>query len=158
MKPGRFPPTARRHWLPWRYPAFWTVEADASREAEKSYILTSGDPLRPEMDHPVEPGWPFAPKKIDFHDGRVEAFSDWLTAPENPMFARVAMNRLWQWHFGEGLEKTTSDFGRLADAGCRYEAARLARERVRSSRLQHEADESADRDIRCLPPSLGGQL
>jgi hypothetical protein len=66
------------------------------------------------MDHPVEPGWPFAPKKIDFREGRVEAFSDWLTAPQNPMFARVAMNRLWQWHFGEGLEKTSSDFGRLA--------------------------------------------
>ena len=95
-------------------PAFWTVEVDPKRELEKSYMLTSGDPLRPEMDHPVEPGWPFAPQKVDIRDGRVEAFSDWLTAPENPMFARVAMNRLWQWHFGEGLEKTPSDFGKLA--------------------------------------------
>jgi hypothetical protein len=111
---GQVPADGTPTLAPVALPAFWTVEVDASREAEKSYILTSGDPLRPEMDHPVEPGWPFAPKKIDFHDGRVEAFSDWLTAPENPMFARVAMNRLWQWHFGEGLEKTTSDFGRLA--------------------------------------------
>jgi len=93
---------------------FWTVEVDPKRELEKSYMLTSGDPLRPELDHPVEPGWPFAPEKIDFRDGRVEAFSDWLTAPENPMFPRVAMNRLWQWHFGQGLEKTPSDFGKLA--------------------------------------------
>ena len=29
--------------------------------AEKSYILTSGDPDRPEKDHEVQPGWPFAP-------------------------------------------------------------------------------------------------
>ncbi len=43
----------------------------------------------------------------------MEAYSDWLTAPENPMFARVAVNRLWQWHFGEGLHKVPSDFGTL---------------------------------------------
>jgi hypothetical protein len=50
---------------------------------------------------------------IDFRDGRLEAFSDWLTAPENPLFARVAVNRMWQWHFGEGLQKLPSDFGNL---------------------------------------------
>ena len=94
-------------------PAFWTVEWDRSRELQKSYILTSGDPERPEKDKPVEPGWPFGPKKIDFREGRIESFSDWLTAPENPMFARVAVNRLWQWHFGEGLQKSSSDFGML---------------------------------------------
>jgi hypothetical protein len=94
-------------------PAFWTVEWDRGRELEKSYILTSGDPERPEKDKPVEPGWPFAPAKIDFREGRIETFSDWLTAPGNPMFARVAVNRLWQWHFGEGLQKTSSDFGKL---------------------------------------------
>ncbi len=94
-------------------PAFWTVEVDKGRELETSYILTSGDPDRPERNHPVEPGWPFASGKPDFREGRVEAFSDWLTAPENPLFARVAVNRLWQWHFGEGLQKIASDFGAL---------------------------------------------
>jgi hypothetical protein len=94
-------------------PVFWTVEVDGKRELEKSYILTSGDPERPEKDKEVPPGWPFAPAKIDFREGRIEAFSDWLTAPENPLFARVAVNRLWQWHFGEGLHKSPSDFGKL---------------------------------------------
>ena len=94
-------------------PAFWTVEVDPKRSAEPSYILTSGDPERPERKHPVEPGWPFAPGKPDFREGRIEAFSDWLTAPENPLFARVAVNRLWQWHFGEGLHRSPSDFGKL---------------------------------------------
>jgi len=94
-------------------PAFWTVEVDGKRLVEPSYILTSGDPERPEKNHPVQPGWPFAPAKIDFREGRLEAFSDWLTAPENPLFARVAVNRLWQWHFGEGLQKSSSDFGLL---------------------------------------------
>jgi Protein of unknown function (DUF1553)/Protein of unknown function (DUF1549) len=94
-------------------PAFWTVEIDPKKELEKSYILTSGEAERPEKDHEVQPGWPFAPQPIDFRDGRIETFADWLTAPENPLFARVAVNRLWQWHFGEGLQKTPSDFGEL---------------------------------------------
>jgi hypothetical protein len=93
--------------------AFWTVEVDPKRELEKSYILTSGDPERPEKDKEVQPGWPFAPGRIDFREGRLETFSDWLTAPENPLFARVAVNRLWQWHFGEGLHRIPSDFGKL---------------------------------------------
>jgi hypothetical protein len=94
-------------------PAFWTAEIDRKKELAKSYILTSGDPERPELDHEVQPGWPFAPAKIDFREGRIETFSDWLTAPANPLFARVAVNRLWQWHFGEGLQKTPGDFGAL---------------------------------------------
>jgi hypothetical protein len=94
-------------------PAFWTVEVDRGLELEKTYILTSGDPERPEKDHPVEPGWPFYDGEKDFREGRVDAFSDWLTAKENPLFARVAVNRLWQWHFGEGLQKSPSDFGFL---------------------------------------------
>jgi hypothetical protein len=94
-------------------PVFWNVEVDPIKELEKSYILTTGELDRPEKDHEVQPGWPFAPAKIDFRDGRLEAFSDWLTAPENPLFARVAVNRLWQWHFGEGLQKLPSDFGNL---------------------------------------------
>jgi hypothetical protein len=94
-------------------PVFYTVEVDGLREREKSYILTSGDPLRPEKEHEVKPGWPFATAEPDFREGRIEAFADWLTAPENPLFARVAVNRLWQWHFGEGLLKSVSDFGEL---------------------------------------------
>lgn len=94
-------------------PAFWTVEVDAKKALEKSFVLTSGDPNRPEKDKPVGPGWPFAPASPDFREGRIEAFADWLTDAANPFFARVAVNRLWQWHFGTGLHATPSDFGNL---------------------------------------------
>jgi hypothetical protein len=97
-------------------PAFWTVEIDRKKEAEPTYILTSGDPERPEINHEVKPGWPFAPAKIEFREERAEAFADWLTDKDNPLFARVAVNRLWQWHFGEGLHKSVSDFGTLGGA------------------------------------------
>ena len=95
-------------------PVFYTVEIDPVREQEKSYILTSADPSRPELKNEVKAGWPFFDGEVDFREGRIEAFADWLTAPENPLFARVAVNRMWQWHFGWGLHKQSSDFGRQA--------------------------------------------
>ncbi len=99
-----------------RIPFFYTVEVDRVREKEKGYILTSADPARPELENEVQPGWPFSDGEYDFRDGRIEAFADWLTAPENPLFARVAVNRMWQWHFGAGLHKQPSDFGKQAGA------------------------------------------
>ena len=94
-------------------PSYWTVEEDKLLLQEKTYILTTGDPKRPEKDKPVEPGFPFQPADVDFHEGRREGFVDWLTRPDNPLFARVAVNRIWQWHFGEGLQRVPSDFGFL---------------------------------------------
>jgi hypothetical protein len=105
----------RQHALtkPPELPSHWIVEEDSALLKEKTYVLTSGDPSKPEKDKPVEPGFPFQPEDVDFRDGRREGFVDWLTSPDNPLFARVAVNRIWQWHFGEGLQKTASDFGVL---------------------------------------------
>lgn len=97
-------------------PVFWTVEEDAKRAAETNYVLTTGDPTRARLSQPVQPGFPFAQKKPEFRDGRRETFADWLTAPENPLFARVAVNRIWQWHFGAGLHRNAGDFGTLGGA------------------------------------------
>jgi hypothetical protein len=39
------------------------------------------------------------------------ALAEWLASPENPLPARVIVNRLWHYHFGTGIVETPSDFG-----------------------------------------------
>ena len=53
-----------------------------------------------------------AVKKTSF---RRTAAAYWFTQRENPLTARVIVNRLWQQHFGRGLSATPSDFGMLGD-------------------------------------------
>src|SRR6185436_9238443 len=52
---------------------------------------------------------------VERGSGRRE-MADWLADAKNPLTARVMVNRIWQWHFGEGLVRTPNNFGKLGAA------------------------------------------
>ena len=62
---------------------------------------TSANPFR------IEP-----PRPGQVSTGRRTALARWVTSPENPLFARVMANRIWQHHFGTGLVGTPDNLGR----------------------------------------------
>src|SRR5207302_3746001 len=59
--------------------------------------------LAGESQHPVVRG-----------SGRLE-FAKWLASPDHPLTARVFVNRVWQWHFGEGLMRTPNNWGKMGE-------------------------------------------
>ena len=46
--------------------------------------------------------------------GRLE-LANWLTQPDHPLTSRVFVNRIWYWHFGEGMVRTPDNFGRMGE-------------------------------------------
>jgi hypothetical protein len=80
-------------------------------------IFRRGDPTRPKGE--VTPGLPSVlvdrqpspPQTLEKSTGRRLWLARWLTQPDNPLVARVMVNRIWQHHFGEGLVASANDFG-----------------------------------------------
>ena len=105
----------------------------------RSRVLKRGNPKTPAEE--VLPGLvailqpnPIAgPKPLAKSTGRRRWLADWLTRPDHPLTARVIVNRVWQWHFGDGLVATENDFGVMGEAPSHPELLDwLAREFVAS--------------------------
>jgi hypothetical protein len=79
-------------------------------QRRRTYILERGAYDAP--TEPVEPGTPAAllPFPEDQPKNRL-GLARWLTDPQHPLTARVAVNQFWQLCFGEGLVRTAEDFG-----------------------------------------------
>jgi hypothetical protein len=46
---------------------------------------------------------------------RRRRFANWITHPDNPLTARVIVNRVWHYHFGRGLVATPNDLGKMGE-------------------------------------------
>jgi hypothetical protein len=79
-------------------------------QPRETFLLTRGAYDKP--GEKVEAGVPGAlnPLPTGAPNNRL-GFAHWVTSPDNPLTARVAVNRFWQMYFGVGLVKTVEDFG-----------------------------------------------
>lgn len=77
-----------------------------------TYVLNRGNYAQPKKDEPVQPGVPASLGALaaDLPPNRL-GLAKWLASPTHPLTARVAVNRLWQQLFGQGLVRTVEDFG-----------------------------------------------
>ena len=90
------------------------VFAGAFQEPGPTFFFHRGDPQQPKHQVP--------PSGLSVIDGftlpadtseqeRRLALAEWIANEENPLTARVAVNRIWHHHFGIGLVSTPGDFG-----------------------------------------------
>ena len=100
----------------------WT---DVNLSAEPLRVLKNGD-----RHHPLQDAGFAAPTFTSFVvddsqtknsvsessalPGRLQ-LGNWISSPRNPLTARVAVNRVWQHHFGEGLVRSSNNFGFTGD-------------------------------------------
>jgi hypothetical protein len=96
--PGRYQPP----------PAYFLFHGDFQSRgpvAQPGFIriITYGDP-------PAE-----LPPPNGHTSGRRRALAEWLTSPDNPLTARVIVNRVWHHHFGRGIVATLDNFGKMGE-------------------------------------------
>ena len=98
-------------------PKAYTISDSPLSHFVATHVLTGGDfQLR---EDPVEPGFLTAvtgnSDDVDLTGlgrSRRKLLAEWIASSQNPLTARVMVNRIWHYHFGKGLVATTSDFGK----------------------------------------------
>jgi len=101
------------------------VVSEHGPQAPETYVFYRGNPhAEPKPENLVEPAFlevldPPQPEIVPPADGestgRRLALAKWITSPNNPLAARVIVNRLWQHHFGRGIVRSASNFGFAGD-------------------------------------------
>jgi mono/diheme cytochrome c family protein len=133
----------RKSELPPRYP-FLHVIADSDRPADLP-LHVRGDPYN--LGEPVPRGYltvlsKSKPARFERGSGRRE-LAELIASADNPLTARVIVNRVWHHHFGAGLVRSLSNFGEIGDRPSHpelldYLAARLIENRWSLKQLHRQ--------------------
>ncbi|MCB1121101.1 MAG: DUF1553 domain-containing protein, partial [Verrucomicrobiae bacterium] len=102
------------------------MPADPMGQGERSttHILTGGDPFgyAEEVTPGVFSALPDSNDTLEANDynsipetpvGRRLAFAKWLASPKNTLVPRSMVNRIWNYHFGQGIVNTPNNFGAM---------------------------------------------
>ena len=92
------------------------VYAASFAEPQETWVLRRGDAMQ--RGDRIAPNVPAAFDDLGLTTDAAEldrrvALAKFVAGPDNPLTARVIVNRIWQHHFGTGLVETPSDFGRM---------------------------------------------
>ena len=109
--------------IPPPFPGSYLHKGPGRYEVPPSYFLIRGDveshgpQMKPGFIDVITYGNP--PTEIPRPDGRTSgrrlALAQWIGSPQNPLTARVIVNRLWQKHFGRGIVATLENFGKMGE-------------------------------------------
>ncbi len=96
---------------------------ESGGRAPETFVLIRGnphvkgdkvEPAFPEILGGIKPILP-TPSPTAKTAGRRLALANWIADPNNPLTARVMVNRIWQYHFGCGIVRSSSNFGLQGD-------------------------------------------
>ncbi len=100
------------------------VDPMAEGDRSKTHILTGGDPFgyAEEVTPGVLSALPDSNDRLEANafnripetpEGRRLAFAKWLASPKNSLVPRSMVNRIWHYHFGQGIVDTPNNFGAM---------------------------------------------
>ncbi|MEE8147529.1 MAG: DUF1549 domain-containing protein, partial [Longimicrobiales bacterium] len=102
---------------PTRYPTALAMSERGGRRGRRAREASTEPPGVPgvlTVASPPDYSFPEPPEGAESSHRRL-AFAEWLVSPEHPLTARVMVNRIWQHHFGEGIVRTPSNFGKMGE-------------------------------------------